>query len=273
MYLSAERLALANQEIQETFEQTCVAWQAIPHWDTGDPGQTFVRNDFMTAAATPGSVEPPIGGETLAITAEVVRFYDERWPKRLRPRPMRCRSCDNADRPSCSCCRQRCRRQARRQGSRCGIRQEQDCGRNPRRAHRRSDGRGERRVSRTVVSVLGQAGFQGTQRIDRAEFLSTEYAVRRVPNINSLHRFQKLDQSGAAAKARLMLLLGRRQRIAHGGAATASAGEEPVDLAVSVPPSLEVVGETVAAISSSPFVSASRSGSKMHGGVVAVTVS
>ena len=70
MYLSAERLALANQEIQETFEQTCVTWQAIPHWDTGDPSQTFVRNDFMTAAATPGSVEPPIGGETLAITAK-----------------------------------------------------------------------------------------------------------------------------------------------------------------------------------------------------------
>ena len=40
-----------------------------------------------------------------------------------------------------------------------------------------------------------------------------------------------------------MSLLGRRQRIAHGGAAEASPGEEPVDLAVSVPPSLEVVGE------------------------------
>ena len=43
MYLSAERLALANQTVQETFEQTSVAWQAIPHWDTGDPGQAKVR--------------------------------------------------------------------------------------------------------------------------------------------------------------------------------------------------------------------------------------
>jgi hypothetical protein len=41
-----------------------------------------------------------------------------------------------------------------------------------------------------------------------------------------------------------MLLLGRRSRIPHGGAAAASCGEEPMDLAVSVPPSLEVVGET-----------------------------
>jgi hypothetical protein len=41
-----------------------------------------------------------------------------------------------------------------------------------------------------------------------------------------------------------MLLLGRRRRIAHGGAAGTSPGEEPVDLAISVPPSLEVIGET-----------------------------
>ncbi len=70
---------------------------------------------------------------------------------------------------------------------------------------------------------------------------ATEYLLP-VPNINSLQRFQKLDQSGAGAKARL-LLLGRRQRIAHGGAADASPGEEPVDLAVSIPPSLECVGD------------------------------
>jgi hypothetical protein len=40
-----------------------------------------------------------------------------------------------------------------------------------------------------------------------------------------------------------MIMLGRQQAIAQGAAATASPGEEPVDLAISVPPSLEVVGE------------------------------
>ena len=40
MYLSADRLAIANQTALETFEQSSIAWQAIPHWDTGDPGQT-----------------------------------------------------------------------------------------------------------------------------------------------------------------------------------------------------------------------------------------
>ncbi|HXO82196.1 MAG TPA: hypothetical protein VN856_20175, partial [Mycobacterium sp.] len=43
-----------------------------------------------------------------------------------------------------------------------------------------------------------------------------------------------------------LLLLGRRRRIAHGGAVETSPGEEPVDLAISVPPSLEVIGETSA---------------------------
>ena len=38
-------------------------------------------------------------------------------------------------------------------------------------------------------------------------------------------------------------MLGRRQLIAHGAAPDASPGEEPVDLAVSVLPSLEVIGE------------------------------
>ena len=40
-----------------------------------------------------------------------------------------------------------------------------------------------------------------------------------------------------------MILLGRRQRIAQ-AAPCGGPGEEPVDLAVSVPPSLEVIGET-----------------------------
>ena len=43
-----------------------------------------------------------------------------------------------------------------------------------------------------------------------------------------------------------MILLGRRQEIPHRGAGAASAGEEPVDIAVSVPPGLEVVGENAA---------------------------
>ena len=41
-----------------------------------------------------------------------------------------------------------------------------------------------------------------------------------------------------------LVLIGRRRRIPQGAAPEASPGEEPVDLAVSLLPSLEVDGET-----------------------------
>ena len=54
MYLSAERMALASQAVQETFEQTSIAWQAIPHWDTGDPSQDSGAQRQLDRAKLPG---------------------------------------------------------------------------------------------------------------------------------------------------------------------------------------------------------------------------
>ena len=51
MYFSAEHLAAANQALRETFLQCSIAWQAIPHWDTGDPGQVNVANGLLGASA------------------------------------------------------------------------------------------------------------------------------------------------------------------------------------------------------------------------------
>jgi hypothetical protein len=66
-------------------------------------------------------------------------------------------------------------------------------------------------------------------------------------NANSLHRATQLDKVAVGGgTVNLMLMLGRRQQIAHGRAGVASPGEEPVDLAISVPPSLEVIGENAA---------------------------
>jgi hypothetical protein len=63
---------------------------------------------------------------------------------------------------------------------------------------------------------------------------------------NSLFRATGLDGVAVGPVNRaLTIMLGRMQTIAHGRAADASSGEEPVDLAISVPPSLEVIGETV----------------------------
>jgi hypothetical protein len=76
-------------------------------------------------------------------------------------------------------------------------------------------------------------------------------------NIGCLHRVTKLvngalvppptkkvGKTNGKKNVVRAILLGRRQRIAPGYAAEASAGEEPVDLAVSIAPSFEVVGES-----------------------------
>jgi hypothetical protein len=94
--------------------------------------------------------------------------------------------------------------------------------------------------------------------------LSMLQPVLNAANINSMYRVDEFKDGNRGADGNkgpdenkgadgnkgdvdytgTMLLLGRRQRIAHGGAGAASCGEEPMDIAVSVPPSLEVVGET-----------------------------
>src|ERR1700744_63951 len=51
MYFSAEHLASANEALRETFQQCSIAWQAIPHWDTKDPGQISVSNGILGAGA------------------------------------------------------------------------------------------------------------------------------------------------------------------------------------------------------------------------------
>jgi hypothetical protein len=240
MYLSAERMAVANQEVQETFAETSNAWQAFPHWDTGDPGQTHVRSDSTFAAVSP-PVEPPLGGETLEIKSTVVRFA-VRVAQAIAPTPDALLAAVIA----------RTARLARTVDSDVI---DAITGKVPLNGFNKN---------KTAVDIL--AGLvDARMKVEDAGYLApsclladklsvktlstlvegvpaTEY-LSPVPNINSLHRFPKLDDTGGTPKVNLFLL-GRRQRIAHGGAATASAGEEPVDLAVSVPPSLEIVGES-----------------------------
>jgi hypothetical protein len=79
-------------------------------------------------------------------------------------------------------------------------------------------------------------------------FLSTD-GLKRLNHIESGEDIAEAVLKAAAVTGvyrvdgTRMIMLGRRQRIAQGAAATASPGEEPVDLAVAVAPSLEVIGE------------------------------
>lgn len=236
MYLSAERMALANQAVLETFEQTCVAWQAIPTWDVGDPGATRVRDDVMNApsflnlepeaepfqltlvqagAPTPDSLLAEVMAaavklagrvDTRVITellSTVSMAYDlpgiDPPPEDILPTLIDARAAleDNGFRaPSCLLTNTR------------GL--------------------------KYLRALLG--GYPATE------------SLLTAANVNALHRLSQLDRKVPQGKderdAIGMLMLGRRQRIAHGAAADASAGEEPVDLAVSVMPGIAVLGET-----------------------------
>lgn len=231
MYLSAERIAVANQAIRETFEQTSIAWQAIPHWDTGDPGATFVRADDVNApAAAPLPFVPKNVPFTVTLaqaiaptpdallaqvmdkTVDLAATFDEVVLKLLRA----------------------------------GVPEEELKGTTP------------DKILDSLINaraLVENAGYRApsclitnTQGLKKLNALSSGYSstvsLLTAANTNSLHRASQLDEKKGTKPMSVMLMLGRRQRIAPGAAAEASPGEEPVDIAVSVCPSLEVIGET-----------------------------
>jgi hypothetical protein len=241
MYLSAERLAVANKAVQETFEQASIAWQAIPHWDVGDPGQIRVRDgvtstpgflpldaeyeDFNLTWAQACAPSPDaVLGTVIAKTVDLATKVDKKVVELLYNKATPSDATVELDpKPDV-------------QGLLDALID----------ARLKVEDYGYRAPSCLLVS---KAGLKKLSYLVGVEPV-TQYLLSAA-NINSLHRAQQLDDYDKRAttgkkqlKALVMLLLGRRQRIAHGCAAKASPGEEPVDLAVSVPPSLEVVGET-----------------------------
>ena len=63
---------LANQALRDTFQQCSIAWQAIPHWDTGDPGQINVTTALSVRRR--GLSCPPVSpaGRVPADVAEAI---------------------------------------------------------------------------------------------------------------------------------------------------------------------------------------------------------
>jgi hypothetical protein len=232
MYLSAQRLAEANRAVKDTFEQSSVVWQAIPHWETGDAGQSRVADGVPSTPAfldleledaqfqvtlAQASAPTPDALLTMVIahTVELAAAIDAKVLNHL---------FKNAKQPDLPLA-----------------------------------GTDFNNIVTALIdarAVVEDAGYrapsclitntEGLKKLSTAvtgEPIKT--VLQSVANVNSLHRATNLEGSFAEDQM-LMLMLGRRQRIAQGGASEASAGEEPVDLAVSVAPSLEVVGETAA---------------------------
>jgi hypothetical protein len=238
MYFSAEHLALANQALRETFEQCSIAWQSIPHWDTGDPGQVSVANGllggsagFLPLAPPPPPATPPTTQLTvaeaiaptpdalltgvMAATTTLATKFDTDVLKQCFAKPTGTHIITFAS---------------------TGAQDLQDglIG-----ARLFVENAGYRAPSCLVTNA---AGFKHLNQLVNG-YYNIFQQILAAANINSLYIFDPLDAANPQPAAR-MFLLGRRRRIAHGAAPEASPGEEPVDLAVSVLPSLEVDGET-----------------------------
>jgi hypothetical protein len=314
MYLSAERIAVANQAVKETFEQTSIAWQAIPHWDTGDPAQTKVRCDsayappddpgplgedpvpiltfsrsfYLTVAQatapTPDALLAAVIARTVYLAGDVDGKVIGELLKKSQPHPhdiaadappakllnglidARATLEDAGYRAPCCLLTDTVGLKAISQldlgypilqplldAANVNSRYRVDKLENP--GEDQGVDKPEKPGEDQGVDKPEKPGEdQGVdkpekpgedQGVDKPEKPGKDQGVDKPDDEDGGEPFdvgaegtKKPDEKGR------MLLLGRRQRIAHGGAAAASPGEEPVDLAISAPPSLEVIGET-----------------------------
>lgn len=250
MYLSAERLAIANQGVKEAFEQCSIAWQAIPHWDTRDPGQINVANGLLGTSAgflplDPPPSPPPPPTIQLTVAEAIAPTSDALLTAVMAATEILANNFDTDVLNACY--------KAPKAPNLVSI--PAGAGTDPQKLQNALIN------SRVLVENAGYRApsclVTNTQGLLYLNQLANGYynilqQTLAAANINSLYRFD-IDGPGLT-KAR-MVLIGRRRRIAQGAAPEASPGEEPVDLAFSVLPSAEVDGETGAgAIQLSPRI-------------------
>lgn len=264
MPLSAERMAIANRAIQQTFEQASIAWQAVPHWDTGDPGQVRVRNDVTFAIAkvaappVPQPAATPFGADPIPLVSHHVLFQmtlaqataptPDALLDGVMPRTVDlAQQFDNSVLAALSA--QAIAAPALPGGAASPW--------HPTLAAPAKDAQAILTALIKGRQLLEDSGYRAPSCLiastahftDLNQWVGDNVATAGLlvgGNSNSLHRATQLDKGVDGRAVNLMLMLGRRQQIAHGSAVAASPGEEPVDLAISVPPSLEVIGENAA---------------------------
>jgi hypothetical protein len=228
MYLSSERLALANQGVKETFAQCSITWPAIPHWDTGDPGQITVPDGkynppgFLTVqqkaipfTVTLAEANAPTPDllltQVMAVTKDLAKEVDHDVIPHLYTHAAIHNLTGTTPGPL----------QGKLIDARADV-----------------ENAGYRAPSCIITNTDG---------LKKLSQLVSGYSILQqllaAANVNSLYRAQRVHPPDSDLR---LVLVGRRRRIAQGAAPEASPGEEPVDLAVSLLPSLEVDGETAA---------------------------
>ena len=241
MSLSSERMAIANRAIRQTFEKSSIAWQAIPHWDTGDPGQVLVRNDVIPIQPPLGP--GPLGGAPIRPDSQEALFQvtlaqaaaaaPDALLASVIPRTVQLASrFDGAvlgalRTPAITANTEPWYRKLAEEANKSATLKELVAARSV------LEDQGYRAQSCLIASTEYFTDLNG---FIAADLLTKELLT--APSVNSVFRASQL--------AGFMIMLGRRQEIAHGAGGSASAGEEPVDIAVCVPPSLEVIGENAA---------------------------
>jgi hypothetical protein len=232
MYLSEERVAVANRAIHETFEQACVAWQVLPHWETGDPTQTQVRNDnptspaFLTLTSVPAEFD-------ITLAEAISPTPDALIAKVIANTVLLAGKVDTAVFPAIRMFTAVPTVTLANTTPATILNVLID-------ARAKVEKSGHRAASCLITDVDGIKAL--------SQLVSGYYSVKEslldAGYVNSLQRVDQIKDPADPADKAQAIFLGRRQRIAHGDAMDASPGEEPVDLAVSVPPSLKVVGDT-----------------------------
>ncbi|HWF28855.1 MAG TPA: hypothetical protein VG327_10845 [Mycobacterium sp.] len=228
MYFSAEHLALANQAVCETFGQCSIVWQAIPHWATGDPGQISVPNGIL---ATPGLIPVVTKDETVQLTLgqALAPTPDALLTGVMTATKVLAKDVDNDVLPNLY------------KGATSNLTTAvtaQPLQDTLIKARATVEDAGYRAPSCVVTNTVGLTKLN---QLVTGSSTSIYGQLITAANINSIYRSQPLDPPDAKTR---LVFIGRRQRIPQGAAPEASPGEEPVDLAVSLLPSLEVDGET-----------------------------
>ncbi len=241
MYLSPQQIALADQAIAETFQNCSIAWQTIPHWDTGDPGGARVRDDIVNA---PGFVSVVPAEESFQAT--LVQTADPTSNTLIAAiisaTTALATTFDDAVLDGLAAA-------SSYLGGFIGTQQGLLNALIDARAYIEDGGfrAPSCLISNTAGLKIVSALTSGSPIVD---------SLLNTAHVNSLHRTSKwyfevdaVHPDGTSAAPTLkpmpaMVMLGRRQLIPHGGAYDASPGEEPVDLAVCLTPSLDIIGET-----------------------------
>jgi hypothetical protein len=233
MYFSAEHLALANQALRETFGQCSIVWQAIPQWDTGDPGQISVDNGILGSGAGFLPLVPKQAKFTLTVAEAIAPTPDALLTGAMAATEALAKTVDEDVLKKCFAAPPTTNQITIPTGP-----DPQQLQNELINARVDVENAGYRAPSCLVTNTVG---FKELNQLANGYYNILQQTLTAA-TVNSLYRSEPLDAS-TQSKAR-MVFIGRRRRIAQGAAAEASPGEEPVDLAVSLPPSLEVDGET-----------------------------